>query len=50
MTYEEKETIQRMLGQIEGIGYALDDKFANPLFSCIEIISDVLNREKGGAE
>lgn len=48
MTLKDKETIQRMLGQIEGIGYALDDKFADPLFGCIEIISDILDREKGG--
>ena len=48
MTSEDKATIQRMLGQIEGIAYGLDDKFADPLFGCVEIISDILDREKGG--
>jgi hypothetical protein len=50
MTLESKETIQRMLGKIEGVAFVLDEKFATPLFDAIEVIDCVLDKEKGGAE
>ena len=50
MTLKDKETIQRMLGKIEGVAFVVDEKIATPLLDAIEVIDCVLEREKGGAE
>lgn len=50
MTLKDKETIQRMLGKIEGVAFVVDDKIANPILDAIEVIDCILDREKGGAE
>ena len=47
MTLKDKETIQRMLGKIEGVAFAVDDKIATPLLDAIEIIDFILNKEEG---
>ena len=47
MDIKDKSTIQRMLGKIEGVAFAADDKIAVPLFDAIEIIDAVLDREEG---
>lgn len=48
MTMQDKSTIQRMLGKIEGVAFTLDDKFATPLLDAIEVIDCILDKEKGG--
>ena len=45
MTLKDKSTIQRMLGKIEGVTFALDDKTATPLRDAIEVIDCILDRE-----
>lgn len=50
MTPKDKETIQRKLGQIEGVAFMEEDKIADILFDAVEVISDILGREKGGNE
>ena len=47
MKLKDKETIQRMLGKIEGVAFMVDDKTATALFDAIEVIDDVLNKEEG---
>ena len=47
MKQEDKETIQRMLGKIEGVAFTLEDKYANPLLDAVEIIDGILDREEG---
>lgn len=48
MNLKDKETMQRMLGKIEGVAFVLEDKFASPLLDAIEVIDCILDREKGG--
>lgn len=50
LTLQNKETIQRMLGKIEGVAFVLDDKFATPILDAIEVIDVILDKMKGGAE
>lgn len=47
MTSEDKSTIQRMLGKIEGVAFVVDDKFAAPLLDALEVIDAVLDKEAG---
>ena len=47
MTMEDKSTIQRMLGKIEGVAFVVDDKIAAALLDAIEVIDAVLGREEG---
>ena len=47
MKLKDKETIQRMLGKIEGVAFMADNKTADALFDAIEVIDDVLNKEEG---
>ena len=49
MTLKDKETIQRMLGQIEGVAFGMDDKFSGVLLDAVEVIDSILDKEKGGA-
>lgn len=49
MTLKDRETIQRMLGKIEGVAFVVDDKIATPLLDAIEVINCVLDRD-GGAD
>lgn len=46
MTLKDKETIQRMLGKIEGVAFVVEDKVATPLIDAIEIIDAILYREE----
>jgi hypothetical protein len=48
MTLKDKETIQRMLGKIEGVAFVVDEKIATPLLDAVEVIDCVIDREKGG--
>lgn len=50
MNIKDKETIQRMLGTIEGIAFVVGNKFADPLFNAVQIIDEIIAKEKGGAE
>lgn len=50
MTLEDKSTLQRMLGKIEGVAFVVDDKFAAPLLDAIEVIDCILDREEGAEE
>ena len=45
MKLKDKETIQRMLGKIEGVAFVLEDKIATPLLDAIEVIDAILDRE-----
>lgn len=47
MTIKDKEAIQRMLGKIEGVAFAVDDKISTPLLDAIEVIDCILDREEG---
>ena len=47
MTLEDKLTIQRMLGKIEGVAMVIEDKFASPLFDALEVLYEIFNREEG---
>lgn len=44
MKSHDREIIQRMLGKIEGVAFALDEKHAHPLFDALEVIDEILNR------
>lgn len=48
MTLKDKATVERLLGVIEGITFALDDKYAHPICDAIANIDEIL--EKEGAE
>lgn len=48
LSIEDYETINRMLGKIEGVAFVMDDKFATPILDAIEVIDCIL--VKGGAE
>lgn len=51
MTIKDRETIQRMLGKIEGVTFVVDDKIASLLLDALEVIDCILEKdEKGGAE
>lgn len=50
MTLEDKTTIQRMLGKVEGVAFVLDDKFAAPLLDAIEVIDAILDKKEGAEE
>lgn len=47
MKLQDKLTIQRMLGQIEGVSFGMDDKMAEPLLDAIEIIDGIIRKEEG---
>ena len=47
MTLKDKETMQRMLGKIEGVAFVVEDKIATPLLDAIEVIDCILEREEG---
>lgn len=48
MEQKDKETLQRMLGKIEGVAFGLlDDKIATPLLDALEVIDFILNKEDG---
>lgn len=47
MEFKDKETIQRMLGKIEGVAFVVDDKTATLLLDAIEVIDSILDREEG---
>ena len=46
MTIKDKATIQRMLGKIEGVAFAVDDKIATPLLDALEVINAILEKEE----
>ena len=45
MTIKDKVTIQRMLGTIEGIAFAVGNKYAEPLFNAANIIDEIISKE-----
>ena len=47
MTPEDRETIERMLGKIEGVAFAVDEKIAAPLLDAVEAIDVILDKEGG---
>ena len=47
MTLKDKETIQRMIGKIEGVAFCVESKLATPLLDAIEVIDAILDREEG---
>ena len=50
MTIQGRETIQRMIGKIEGVAFCLDDKFATPILDAIEVIDCMLESEGADGE
>ena len=49
MTLKNIATVERLLGVIEGVTFALDNKYAQPICECITTISEIINRDKEGA-
>lgn len=47
MTHEDRQTIERMLGKIEGVAFVVDEKIASPLLDAIEVIDAILDKEQG---
>ena len=45
MTLKDKSTVERLLGIIEGIAFALDDKYARPICDAIANIDEILDKE-----
>ena len=45
MTIKDKETIQRMLGKIEGVAFVVDERIAAPLLDAVEVIDCILDKE-----
>ena len=50
LTQKDIETIQRALGKIEGVAFAVDSKVAVPLVSATETIDKILKKEEGGSD
>ena len=50
MTADEKETIQRFLGVVEGVATSLPKEIQALLFDYIEVIDAILDRDKKGGE
>jgi hypothetical protein len=48
MTLEDKSTIQRMLGRIEGVAFLLDHNYGDAILDALETIDSILDKEKGG--
>lgn len=44
MTYEDMETLQRMLGKIEAIAFVVSEKHSSVLLDVIEVIDGILER------
>lgn len=47
MNIKDKESIQGALGKIEGVAFALEDKYASTLLDAIEVIDSILDNEEG---
>ena len=47
MDIKDKETIQRMLGTIEGIAFVVGNKYSEPLFNAVQIIDEIIAKEEG---
>lgn len=45
MTLKDKATVERLLGVIEGMAFALDDKYAQPICDAIANIDEILDKE-----
>lgn len=45
MTLKDKSKIERLLGVIEGIAFALDNKYAQPICDAVATIDEILNKE-----
>ena len=48
LTTNEVSVIHRMLGQIEGVAFTLEDESAGIVFGAIEVIDGILGKKKGG--
>lgn len=45
LSIKDLSTIQRMLGKIEGLAFAVEDKIATPLLDAVEVIDCILEKE-----
>jgi hypothetical protein len=45
MTMKDKSNIERLLGVIEGIAFALDNKYSQPINDAIVAIDEILEKE-----
>ena len=45
MTIKDKSTVQRELGRIEGVAFAVDEKIADILRMAVRIIDEVISKE-----
>ena len=48
LTLKDYETIQRMLGKIEGVTFTLAYKEANPILDALEVLDGILDRAREG--
>jgi hypothetical protein len=46
MTDNDKSTIQRMLGKIEGAAMVIEDLYASPIFDALEVLDCIFDREE----
>lgn len=45
MTLKDKATVERLLGVIEGVAFAFDDKYAQPICDAVVNIDEILDKE-----
>ncbi len=50
MTLKDKETMQRMIGKIEGVAFVVEDKIATPLLDAVEVLDAILYKEEGASD
>ena len=48
MTLKDKSIVERLLGVIEGIAFAIDDKYGRPICDAIVEIDEILDKECDG--
>ena len=46
MEQRDRETLQRMLGKIEGVAFVAEEKIASPLLDAVEVIDCILDRKE----
>lgn len=50
MTIQDKSTIERALGIIEGVSCGVDNRFADILNTAVEMITEVMDKESEGGD
>lgn len=45
LTPKDLNTIQRMLGKIEGVAFVVNEKTSAPLLDALEVLDEIFNKE-----